>query len=184
MRPRHLVLVGLMGSGKSTVARRLARNLGLVLVDLDARVEQCAGCTIATLFAQQGEAAFRDLESQMLTEALASAVPSVVATGGGVVVRPGNRDALTRSSRGRVVWLDAAPEVLATRVTGTAATRPLLADDPTAALTRLDAERRAWYDEVADLRIDTAGRSLDDVVDTVEAWWRAQCDQSQGGEAR
>jgi len=177
---RHLVLVGLMGSGKSTVARRLSQRLHHRMVDLDAVVEAQAGCTIAELFARRGEAAFRDMESQVLAAQLASPEPSVIATGGGAVVREGNRHALAEAPDVRVVWLDARPEDLVRRVGGSAATRPLLADDPRGVLERLDRERRPLYGEVADHRIDTAGRSLDEVVEAVDTWWRMQC--RSGGE--
>ena len=177
---RHLVLVGLMGSGKSTVARRLSQRLHHAMVDLDAVVEAQAGCTIAELFARHGEGAFRDMESQVLAAQLASPEPSVIATGGGAVVREDNRRALAETDHVRVVWLDARPEDLARRVGASAATRPLLADDPRGVLERLDRERRPLYREVANHRVDTAGRSLDEVADAVDTWWRTQC--RSGGE--
>lgn len=172
MAATHLVFVGLMGSGKSTVSRRVAQRLGWPVVDLDELVEAEAGCSIAELFASRGEVAFRDLESQVLETVLHDPRPSVVATGGGVVVRPHNRRLLGHNSRARVVWLDATPEVLARRVSGGTTVRPLLADDPLGALRRLDAERRPLYREVAHHRLDTDVPSLDAVVDAVVTWWR------------
>jgi shikimate kinase len=166
---RHLVLVGLMGSGKSSVARRVGQRLGWRVVDLDAVVEATAQCSIPELFSRRGEQAFRDLETDALTTALADVEPSVLATGGGVVVRDLNRDLLRGAHHAFVVWLDASPTALAARVAGTASTRPLLADDPLGTLSRLAEQRTALYAEVAHHRIDTDAVQLDDVVDAVVA---------------
>ena len=118
----HVVLVGMMGTGKSAIAPLLGRHLGRPVVDLDERIEARTGTTIPELFEGAGEEAFRAAESAALAEVLAGAVPAVVAAGGGVVVAPANRALLAR--RAQVVWLRARPETLAARVGG-AEGRPL-----------------------------------------------------------
>jgi shikimate kinase len=161
----HVVLIGMMGSGKTTVGRRLAAELGRPLVDSDAQVEARTGRTVREIFESDGEAAYRVLEREALVDALAEAEPSVVAAAGGVVLDPGNRAVLQEA--GTVVWLRARPEVLARRVSAGRDHRPLLGDDPLAALRRLDAERRPLYEEVADLVVDVDDLSTRQVVTAV-----------------
>jgi shikimate kinase len=148
-----VVLVGLMGSGKTTVGRRLARRLDRPFADADEVVVERAGCTISELFATQGEAVFRVMESEVLAELL-DGQPSVIAAGGGVVVVEANRELLRRSEV-TVVWLDGSPSFLASRADAKAS-RPLLtgSDDQRAVFERLHAERASWYEEVADIRVD------------------------------
>ena len=157
----HLVLVGMMGSGKTTVGRRVAARLGRRLRDSDAEVEARTGRTVREIFETDGEPAFRAEEARALAEALDDPEPAVVAAAGGVVLDPANRDRLR--ARGTVVWLDASPEDLARRV-GSRNHRPLLGDDPLAALRRLDRERRALYEEVADYVVPVGRRPVEDVV--------------------
>ncbi|CAA9234279.1 MAG: Shikimate kinase I [uncultured Acidimicrobiales bacterium] len=159
------MLIGMMGSGKTTVGRRLAAELGRPLVDSDAQVEARTGRTVREIFESDGEAAYRVLEREALVDALAEAEPSVVAAAGGVVLDPGNRAVLQEA--GTVVWLRARPEVLARRVSAGRDHRPLLGDDPLAALRRLDAERRPLYAEVADLVVDVDDLSTRQVVTAV-----------------
>jgi shikimate kinase len=147
----RILLVGMMGAGKTTAGKRVAQALGWDYLDSDAEVERATGATVPELFARQGEAAFRDAETAALRRACASTAPVVVSVAGGAVLRPENRQ-LIRSS-GRVVWLRARPETLASRV-GDGAGRPLLDDDPAAALVALDAVRRPLYAEVAEEIID------------------------------
>lgn len=150
---RHLVLVGLMGTGKTTTARLLANELGWPLVDSDELIEARTGRTVREIFADEGEAAFRVLETAALRDALDGPGPVVIAAAGGVVKSAANRRALVESDA-VVVWLDAEVDVLVQRVArGTH--RPLLDDDPVSALRAMAAERAHWYAEVADLRIDT-----------------------------
>jgi shikimate kinase len=163
----HLVLVGMMGSGKTTVGRRVAAALGRRLRDSDEEVEARTGRTVREIFETDGEPAFRAEEARALAEALDDPEPAVVAAAGGVVLDPGNRSRLRAA--GTVVWLDATPEDLARRV-ATGDHRPLLGDDALAALRRLDAERRPLYAEVADHVVPVGGdRSLDRVVADVLA---------------
>jgi shikimate kinase len=149
-----VVLVGLMGSGKTTVGRRLAALLERAFVDADEAVEERAGRPIADIFADDGEDAFRDLESAVLADLLDGAEPTVIASGGGAVLREDNRKRLSADDV-TVVWLDAAPAFLASRIERKAH-RPLLAGDetPRQVLERLHAERAALYAEVADLVVD------------------------------
>jgi shikimate kinase len=162
----RMVLVGMMGAGKSTVGRELAGRLGWRFLDSDALVEESTGSTVAELFASGGEEAFRVEESRVLAEALSSDAPAVVSAAGGVVLAPGNRELL--ATAGAVVWLRARPETLAARV-GDGHGRPLLHDDPGAALAELDAVRRPLYGEVADVIVDVDDLDLPTVVDRILA---------------
>jgi shikimate kinase len=157
-----IVLVGMMGVGKSAVGRVLARRLARPFVDADVAIAERAGRPVGDIFAADGEAGFRDLEADVLDELLDRRPPVVLAAGGGVVVRPGNRRALR--DRATVVWLQAPIDDLVRRV-GSGRGRPLLRHDPAATLARLLHERGPWYAEVAGLAVDTAGRRPDDVAD-------------------
>jgi 5-deoxy-5-amino-3-dehydroquinate synthase len=161
--PRHLVLVGMMGAGKTTVGRRLAHRLGRRMVDSDELIEARTGRTVREIFEAEGEAAFRVLETAALVEALDETEPLVIAAAGGVLLRPQNRDALRRSGA-QVVWLRADPAVLAERATR-GAHRPLLDGDPDAAMRRLLPAREPLYQEAADTVIDTDQLDLDTITD-------------------
>ena len=147
-----IVLVGMPGSGKSTVARALARRLQLDLADSDQVIEQRLGCTIRSYFDSHGEAAFRDVEEAVLDE-LSQRPPLVLATGGGAVLRPINRQRLR--GRGRVIYLRATPEQLYRRLRHDTK-RPLLqVADPLARLRALYDERDPLYRECAHFTVDT-----------------------------
>jgi len=161
----HLVLVGLMGTGKSTVGRMVAERLGRRFRDSDQEIEDRTGRTVREIFAAEGEDVFRDLETEVLRDALASAEPSVIAAAGGVVLRATNREAL-RAAGSRVVWLLADPAMLVDRVTA-GGHRPLLDDDPAATLRRMASEREDLYREVADAIVSVDGRSIHEVVEAV-----------------
>jgi len=148
---RRILLVGMMGAGKTTTGMLVARRLGWGYRDSDADVESKTGLTVPELFARDGEAAFRRAEAEVLAAACAEGAPSVVSVAGGAVLSPDNRRLIEAS--GTVVWLRARPETLAARV-GDGAGRPLLGDDPVAAMVRLNADRAPFYAEVADLVID------------------------------
>jgi len=162
---QHLVLVGLMGSGKSTVARIAADRLGRRMIDSDAVIEAATGRTVRQIFADEGEEAFRKLETAALHDALASPEPVVIAAAGGVVLRKENRTAL-KHANARVVWLCATPDVLVERVTSSGH-RPLLDDDPAGTLQRMYVEREGLYREVADAVVLVDHRSPSDVVEAV-----------------
>ncbi|MDH3399152.1 MAG: shikimate kinase, partial [Acidimicrobiia bacterium] len=140
---RALWLVGMMGSGKTTVGELIARRTGLVFVDTDSVIEAASDRAISSIFETDGEEAFRDLEADCIDRIVATGRDCVVATGGGIVLRPQNVSAMR--SNGRVVWLMAGRDELAARVDDSPA-RPLLFNQQTAQ--RLDAllvERAAAY---------------------------------------
>lgn len=154
-----------MGVGKTTVGRKLAARLGLPYRDSDEQVVRIAGCTVPEIFAEQGEAVFRAHETRALVSAVASDGPVVVSVAGGAVLDPENRERI-RQAAGTVVWLRAPVATLAERV-GDGAGRPLLGDDPAAALARLYEERRPLYEELADIVVDVEGLSPEEVVEEV-----------------
>jgi shikimate kinase/3-dehydroquinate synthase len=160
---RHLYLIGNMGSGKTTVGRLVAQRLGAPFYDLDQRIEQATGQTIAKLFAQQGEEAFRQLERKALAETLL--LPDgIVATGGGVVLDERNRKAMRLL--GWVVYLRAAPETLWQRLQH-ATDRPLLrAESPYETLQAIAQAREPLYQE-ADWVIETDALSPEEVAEAI-----------------
>lgn len=161
---RHVVLVGPMGAGKSTLGRVLGERLGRAFVDLDARIEHAAGQGIAAIFEDAGEAGFRALERDALRAALAEA-PSVIATGGGAVLDAGNREAMRK--RATVVYLQVAPARQRARLAGDA-TRPLLqGPDPEATLARLQAQREPLYRAAAHRVFDAGTLSPDEAADAL-----------------
>jgi shikimate kinase len=148
---RNLVLVGFMGSGKSSVGRILSSLTGFALVDTDTLVAQEAGQSINAIFKQHGEEYFRALEAKTL-RSLVGRIGLIVATGGGVVTVAENRGILPQI--GPVVWLDASPEQLYQRVKHSK--RPLLqTDDPRSTVENLYRSRHPFYREVATVHIDS-----------------------------
>jgi shikimate kinase len=137
----------MMGSGKTTVGKRVADLLDRPFLDADAELEARSGRTVREWFSESGEPAFRDAESATLTALLDHPEPAVIAAGGGLVVRAQNRAALAEPF---VVFLEAGPAFLASRV-GRKPHRPLVDDDPLGTLERLHRERDPWYREVADV---------------------------------
>lgn len=160
--PDAIVLVGLSGSGKSTIGRLVAERLGRVFIDLDADITKREGASPASLINQRGEAQFRDLEAIAVHQA-ATVEGAVIATGGGAVIDPLNRWALWHA--GSVVWLDAAEDVLVARLAADDEERPLLADDAQARLADLRRWRLPYY-RSADHRVDASG-GLNEVADAV-----------------
>lgn len=161
---QHIVLVGMMGAGKSTVGRRLAALLGRNFIDTDDEIMSSTNKSVAELFASDGEAAFRAVETRVLAEALRAPSPSVVAVGGGAVLDPRNRELITRACE--VVWLRAATSTLAGRVDDVPG-RPLLGDDAPGALARIEPARRPLYEEVARSTIDVDSLCADATVRAV-----------------
>lgn len=169
-----IALVGLSGSGKSTIAPVLASRFGLgTSIDLDRVIEEMFSDTIESIFVSEGETRFREFESDALATALATS-PVVVATGGGCVMDRANR-ALLRSDDVITIWLRASTSELVSRLRDTTEARPLLAGDPGFALQRLAEQREALYQEVADFVVDVDGSDVRSVVDDIEAFIRARC---------
>ena len=152
------------GSGKSTVGRHLARRLGVPFVDTDHVIEQRIGCSIREYFQKEGEDTFRDLEEQVLRE-LATGTPCVLATGGGAVLRPANRECLRTATQ--AIYLRSAPEEVFRRVRHDTS-RPLLqVDDPLARLRELYAQRDPLYRETAHFVIETGRPSVPTLVNMI-----------------
>jgi shikimate kinase len=159
--PRNVVLIGFMGAGKTTVGRLLARDLGWRFVDVDEEIVRRAGTSIATLFRERGESVFRELE-QRLTQELSWLADTVIAPGGGWILRPGALDGLPSTTR--VVWLRVSAEEAVRRLRDTSTERPLLAGpDPLARAHGLMAEREPLYRR-ADHTIDTNARAPDAIA--------------------
>lgn len=159
-----LVLIGMMGAGKSAVGAELARQLGVPFLDTDDEIERAAAMTVAEIFARDGEAFFRDRETEVLTRLLAGR-PAIIAVGGGAWLRPQNRALI--DAAGLSVWLDVPADVLWSRVRGRSH-RPLLAtEDPRATLEALLEERAPVYAE-AQLRLPvSAGDSVEATADAL-----------------
>ena len=152
---RPLVLVGLMGSGKSAVGRRTAKKLGLNYTDSDQKIVSDAGISITEIFELAGEAKFREMEFQAITKLVLSK-PQIIATGGGAFCFP--QTARLLLTKTLVVWLKAPPETLLARI-GSTKSRPLLNNDnPLATLAKLNKERVRHYKK-AQIEIDTDGLS-------------------------
>jgi shikimate kinase len=170
----RVLLLGMMGSGKSSVGDALRQRTGWPFVDNDALVEAATGFTARELLARRGEPAMRAAETAALETALALPPPVVAATAAGTILDADNRRRL--AGGGFVVWLDAPAEVLAARAAG-AAHRPWLDDDPVGWFRAAVAERRPLYESVADLVVDTSRLSPDEcAVSILEALARRRTD--------
>ena len=162
----RILLIGMMGSGKSSVGRALAARTGWPFFDNDALVERATGRTARTLAAEEGEPGLRRAESAALHAGLTVAPPAIVGVAGGVLLDLGDRQRI--ASGGFVVWLDAAPEVLAARAVG-AEHRPWLDGDAVGWFRRTIEERGALYAKVTDLRLDTSALTPEGVADAILA---------------
>lgn len=181
----NIILVGYRGTGKTTVGRLLAQRLGVPFADNDDRIEELAGKSIAEIFATEGEPGFRDRESAALAE-LCARSNSVIATGGGAVLREANRKLL--KARGFVVWLTAPPETIWQRLQSdpaTGARRPNLTttggEDEVKALV---AAREPLYREVADFVSPTDTLSPDAVADAILTAWTGNSTSRSSSGAR
>ncbi len=163
---KPVVLVGLMGAGKTCIGKRLAQRLGLAFVDADTEIEEAAGCTITDIFKYYGEAEFRDGERRVILRLL-DRPPHVLATGGGAYMDPTVRARMRDEAI--TVWLRADLDLLVSRVTRKGESRPLIAGkDAREVLARLMEERYPVYAE-ADITIDSARESPDATVARVIA---------------
>ena len=163
-----LTFIGYRATGKTTLARLAAERLGWRWIDADVEIERRAGKSIASIFAEDGEPAFRDLEAGVIAD-LCRQDRLVLAAGGGAPLRPENRRAMREG--GKVVWLTARPETILARMSAdatTAARRPNLTDkDPLAEIVALLAVREPMYREAADITIDTEGKTPKQLVDEI-----------------
>ena len=163
-RPQNLFLIGPMGAGKSAVGRQLARLLHLDFVDSDEEVERRTGVDIPFIFEKEGEAGFRKRESQAIDE-LSKRDGIVLATGGGAIIDPENRNYL--GARGFVVYLHTSVDQQLSR-TRKGRERPLLANgDPRSVLESLMAQRDPLYREIADLTVETDGHKVNAVANEI-----------------
>ena len=160
---RPVVLVGLMGVGKSTVGRRLAKRLGLSFVDSDAEIEDAAGYPAAEIFERYGERDFRDGERRLVARLIEGEV-RVIATGGGAFIDPRTRKLL--NERAITVWLDAPVDILAERTSRRNTRAQLRNGDPKAVLEKLAQERRPSYEE-AHIHVRSGDGAHKDVVDAI-----------------
>jgi len=163
---RGVVLVGFMGSGKSSVGRKLARRFGVPFVDVDERIESAAGCRIRDLFGREGEPAFRVREKAALRDVL-SVKGCVIATGGGAFAEEENRVLLR--SYAPVVYLETAVETLLARLAGDLG-RPLLRGGDREEVVRELLSRREPGYRTADVTVRTDGRTVEDVAGQVADW--------------
>ena len=164
----NLVLLGFMGTGKSAAGRRVAELARQPFLDMDAELERRAGKAIARIFAEEGEGAFRDLESQLAAEWGGQRLGAVIACGGGVVLREENLRALGQN--GVLVCLTARPEVILER-TARSKKRPLLAgEDPERKIRELLAARAGHYAKIP-IQIDTSDAPLDELAARLQAAW-------------
>lgn len=166
----HLALIGYRGTGKTTVAQVLARELGLPWIDADVELERRAGRTIRQIFAEEGEGAFRDLEEAVLVD-LAQGAPQILALGGGVILRESNRRVLRASAQ--TAWLTASPQTIFERInacTTSAERRPnLTAAGGLEEIETLLAAREPLYRECADCIVATDGRTPESIAGEIVA---------------
>jgi shikimate kinase len=164
---KPIALIGMPGGGKSTVGRQLARRLRANFVDTDAAIEKRIGQPIRAFFEEHGEAAFRDIESEVLRSLVSEggSILGVLATGGGIVLRPANRELLRQ--RTSVVYLHSVPEELFKRLRHDTV-RPLLqGKDPLGKLRELYEQRHPLYQQVAHFTVETGRPSISTLVNTV-----------------
>lgn len=163
MLTRSVILIGLMGSGKTTVGRRLAKKIGCVFIDTDDVVREVAGATVREIFERGGEDLFREYESVALMQILTDKTPRIIAAAGGVVLVAKNREAIENSGA-YVVWLQADTTALVERV-ASGTHRPLLSDDAPATLKAMSIAREKLYAGLATTRIDTNNKSVKSVAE-------------------
>ena len=159
---RNIVLIGFMGTGKTTIGKSLARSLGWTFVDTDELVELTAGSSVQKIFEEQGEIYFRKLETEVLIQVLGSE-QQIIATGGGAVLAEHNREVMIEG--GLVIALQADISTIIQRVSGDQS-RPLLKGDLSDRVAALLEQRKFAYD-FADISIQTAGKSVEQIVEVI-----------------
>ncbi len=163
----NIALIGFMGAGKSTAGRELAARLKMKYVEMDSAVEKKAGKSIAEIFRNDGEAAFRRLESEIVSKTVKTS-GSVISCGGGVVLDHRNIEQLKKNAV--VVYLQARQDVIMERVQGSSDVRPLLkSSSPLQTVAGLLKTRCPLYEQAADITVDTSGLEIKDVVDKIIA---------------
>ena len=162
---KMIVLIGLMGSGKTTVGRALADRLNLIFRDSDEAVEKTAKTSVREIFEIQGEDIFRKLESQALVDLCAENSTIVLAVAGGAIISQSNRDLLQKNAR-CIVWLDAPTPILISR-TVRVNHRPLLDGDSVGSLNKMRLDREPLYQQVATHHLVTKSLSIVEVVDEI-----------------
>lgn len=165
----NIVLIGFMGSGKTTVGLKLSYKLRMPVEDTDKLIERRQGISISEIFAKEGEEAFRRMETELLEEIGNQEYQRIFSVGGGTPVRQENRALLKRC--GLVVYLRARPETLYERLQGDT-TRPLLqCENPLARIRELLGERQAAYAECADVTVDVDDISIEEVLEQITDAW-------------
>jgi shikimate kinase len=169
-----LALVGYRGTGKTTVGKILAKRLDRPFLDADLEIEVRAGCSIPSIFAEWGEPTFREWEERTLRELVRDHPGAVLATGGGAVIRQASRDLLR--AFGQVVWLQAGPDELARRLNADyqqGVERPALTSVGTIAeIASVLEARRALYREIADVAVETSGRTPGEIAELILGSWQ------------
>ena len=161
----NIALIGFMGTGKTVAGKALAEKLGKSFVELDLLIEQRVGKSIADIFQQDGEAAFRELEIEV-TEEVSKDKNLVIACGGGIVLNKINIERLRKSAR--MVYLTASPGVILKRVANEEGQRPLLeVDNPTLAIGEMLSFRKPFYERAADIKIDTSKLDISAVAEQI-----------------
>ena len=163
---KHVILIGFMGCGKSTVGIRLSYRLRRVVEDTDKLIEKRAGKSISDIFKEEGEAAFRQMETKCLQELMTLKDERIISTGGGLPMKIENHELLKRL--GTVVYLRISPKGVWERLKNDT-TRPLLqCDDPMAKIEELLAKRAPVYEQAADVVLDVDGKNMEEVLTELE----------------
>ncbi|MGI6007645.1 MAG: shikimate kinase [Ruminococcus sp.] len=162
---KHIILIGFMGCGKTSVGKRLARSMGLPFVDMDDEIKKQAGMEITEIFKRYGERYFRELETDVLRQMSRETQPMVISAGGGMPMEPENQRIL--AGMGTVILLEAAVETLVERLKNDN-TRPMLAGgDLRTRIETLQKERKPVYERVCDVRITTDGKDFSQIIDEI-----------------
>ena len=162
----NIILEGFMGSGKTTVSELLSEELDLELIDTDEAISEAEGCSISEIFDVQGEQAFRDMETDLIKMLVDEHVrETVISLGGGLPVRAENRELLKKC--GKVIYLKTSPEEVYNRIKDDTS-RPLLrGDDPLSKIKKMQEDRGGFYEEAADIIIDTDGKTPKEIVSEI-----------------